>query len=158
MTHPWPHHHTDGSVHYTHCWPEAVEALPASESARPDWRRRLRGAAGMVGASGLAAAAIWFAMLCDPTVSRAALPPSADVCTNAGHAVRIWFDAETARRARVASAPHQHAFNSMLLWYRSAEGKCAAGRTQEAVRSFQSLERMIAGFDANRQDRDEDVN
>ncbi len=43
----------------------------------------------------------------------------------------------------------------MLLWYRSAEGKCASGRTQEAVKSFQALERMIAGFEANREDRDE---
>ncbi|GJD48435.1 hypothetical protein OPKNFCMD_1154 [Methylobacterium crusticola] len=157
MGNPQLHHHADGSVHYTYCWPETVEALPACEPpAAAGWGSRLRSGAGVgTAALGLAVAAFWLTMLGDPPVSRAALPRSADVCANAGHAVRVWFEAETARRARVGSSPNQNAFNSLLLWYRSAESGCAAGSTREAVRSFQALERMIAGLDGRRQDRED---
>ncbi|ACL61298.1 hypothetical protein [Methylobacterium nodulans] len=147
MHNAWLHRHGDGSIHYTHCCTEAVECLPAFE--RPDLPRkagaRLRAAAGAaVAALGLATVAFWITMLSTPPVSRAALPPKADLCWTAGHAVRTAIDAEVARRARIGSAPGQAEFNGLLLWTRSAESACAAGRTREALREFKALEQMIA--------------
>ncbi|MFE1602062.1 hypothetical protein [Methylobacterium sp. ID0610] len=147
MYNAWPHRHGDGSIHYTHCCAEAIDALPAFEPPAPPRNPggRLRQAAGAAAAAlGLATAAFWVTMLSTPPVSRAALPPDGDLCLNAGHTVRTVVDAEIARRARIGAAPGQAEFNRLLLWTRSAEGACAAGRTREALRDFKALEQMIA--------------
>jgi hypothetical protein len=141
MHNPWPHRHGDGSIHYTHCCAESVEVLPAGEPGHGRLRAWLSAAAT---ALGLAALAFCATMLSTPPTSRAALPPGGDVCSHAGHTVRAVIDAEAARRARVASAPGQAAFTQLLLWTRAAEEACAAGRTREALREFEALERLIA--------------
>ncbi|WP_410823507.1 hypothetical protein [Methylobacterium oryzisoli] len=150
MHNPWPHRHHDGSIHYTHCCAEQVETLPACEEPA---RGRLRAWVGAAGAAlGLATLAFWALMLSAPPVSRAALDPAADGCLTAGRLVRAWVEAEAGRRARVGAGPNQAAFNEVLLWTRAAEASCAAGRTRQAVREFQSLERLIAARTAPRED------
>ena len=143
MHNTWLHHHGDGSVHYTHCCAEAIEPLPAFEPS-PTKRKRLRAGLSAAGtAFGLATLAFWVTMLSTPPTSRASITPEGDVCRAAGHTVRVVVDAEAARRARVVTAPGQADFSRLLLWTRAAEAACAAGRTHEALREFDALERLI---------------
>lgn len=63
-------------------------------------------------------------------------------CVEAGQKLAPWFQAEMDRKAQVGLDLRDD-FNLKLTWFRSAQGQCASGKTDQAARNFQAIESMI---------------
>jgi hypothetical protein len=158
LQNPVPHHHADGSVHYTHCHGEYDVTLDARARvciAEPGrgWHGRLR----LFGFSlGVATAAFWSVMLLSPPLTQAHNTPARLAqCLAAAGEVAPWFEREIQRRAGLGNAAFERGgFKVMLLDYQSAQGQCAAGRVGAAVQGYRQLvERVAALFERDEPDQ-----
>ncbi|MGH1571069.1 hypothetical protein ACRAWG_10695 [Methylobacterium sp. P31] len=147
---PVPHRHADGSVHYTHCHGEYDATLDVwahvcvAEPGR-DRHGRLR----LFGLSlGTATAAFWGVILLAPPVTQAHNTPARLApCLAAAGQVAPWFEREIRRRAGLGNAAFERGgFKMMLLDYQSAQGQCAAGRVEAAVRGYRQLAARVTAL------------
>jgi hypothetical protein len=147
---PIPHCHADGSVHYTHCHGEYDATLDARARVRvAEPGRGRHGWLRLFGLSlGVATAAFWGVMLLSPPLTHAHNTPARLApCLAAAGEVAPWFEREIRRRASLGNAAFERGgFKVMLLDYQSAQGQCAAGRVEAAVRGYRRLAERVAAL------------
>ncbi len=158
LQHSIPHHHEDGTVHYTHCHGEYDAAFDSRvhASARDDSRKGLAPLRLFGISLGIATAAFWLVMLLSPPLTQAHNRPARLApCLAAEAEIAPWFEREIRRRASFVKEIFEHGgFKSMLLEYNSAQWQCRAGQVEAAVQGYHLLAERVNGLSNHNQFED----
>lgn len=147
MNHLLPFHSTD-QLAYRSFRAKATQRLAHRHSRREVMRHRIN----MLAAALLLASAAFGVTMAAPPISQAV--PQSTACRQAGQSVAPWFEAELGRRA-MAPAPRPGEFSLMLAEFRTAQGQCASGLSNEAAANFVALESRIAHMEERRRRLDD---
>jgi hypothetical protein len=94
-------------------------------------------------------------MLITPRTSQASLSGlQSAACLKAEQTLAPWFAVELNHQGWTGT-PRQGDFNLMLAWFRTAQGQCASGLTDQALGNFEALASRIAQAEERRSEADD---